>query len=223
MQVKEIFKTLQGEGFFAGRPAIFIRLVGCNMWSGYAKDRTRDALAHQNSCALWCDTNFTKEGSKKMTESQLLDEVLALAGDIRFCVITGGEPLLQLKCCKFLKDAGFFVAIETNGTVSLKDAIADRTPPNWIVCSPKQPQEKLNLEYFDELKLVVPDYQPHQYIAFAQKGRMHTVGGERKPFLWLQPEDGYRQQEANQFAIETALQYPQWHVSVQTHKILAVD
>lgn len=221
--VKSIFKTLQGEGFFAGRPAIFVRLVGCNMWSGYEKDRTRDALQNGNACALWCDTDFTKENSQKLSESELLTQILAVSDEIRFCVITGGEPLLQLKCCKFLKDAGFMVAIETNGTVSLAESIGENTPPDWIVCSPKVPESRLKLERFDELKLVVPDYLPHQFLQFVKKGRLHQVGGESRRFLWLQPEDGTRQFEATQMAIANCLALPEWHVSVQTHKILEVE
>jgi organic radical activating enzyme len=229
-RVKAIWKTLQGEGLFAGRPAVFVRLVGCNLWSGYARTRERDAVRTGADCPLWCDTEFTKEGSRLYGASELAAAVRAEGDDIRFCVITGGEPLLQLDAAvvEALHGQGFFIAIETNGTVSLAESCAhpdtgQLVPPDWIVCSPKLPEDKLMLEYFDELKLVVPGYLPEQYRAFSGRQRVHTVQGSTLPLLWLQPEDGPRKGEATKLAIQMALSQPAWRVSVQTHKILDVE
>ncbi len=229
-RVKAIWPTLQGEGLFAGRPAVFVRFVGCNMWSGYETDRQRDAQRTGADCPLWCDTDFTKEGSTAYTADALVDAMLAVAADIRFCVLTGGEPLLQLDATLMhaLHQAGFQVATETNGTVALHDACLDATTgtlvaPDWIVCSPKLPEKHLTLEFFDELKLVVPDYQPDAYRSFAQRQRRHEAGGHALPLLWLQPEDGPRLAEATKQAIDVALKHPTWRVSVQTHKVLNVE
>jgi organic radical activating enzyme len=229
-RVKAIWKTLQGEGLFAGRPAVFVRLVGCNLWSGYQRTRERDAARTGADCPLWCDTEFTKEGSRLYGADELAAAVRAEGGDIRFCVITGGEPLLQLDAplVEALHERGFFIAIETNGTVSLAEscgnpATGQLVPPDWIVCSPKLPEDKLVIEYFDELKLVVPGYLPAQYRAFAGRQRVHDVQGSPLPLLWLQPEDGPRKGEATKLAIQTALSQPAWRVSVQTHKILDVE
>ena len=229
-RVKAIWKTLQGEGLFAGRPAVFVRLVGCNLWSGYERTRERDAARTGADCPLWCDTEFTKEGSRLYSATELAVAVRAEGGDIRFCVITGGEPLLQLDAVlvEALHRIGFFIAIETNGTVSLAESCESPetgrlVPPDWIVCSPKLPEDKLVLEYFDELKLVVPGYRPEQYRAFTGRQRVHEAQGSPLPLLWLQPEDGPRKGEATKFAIQTALSQPKWRVSVQTHKILDVE
>jgi organic radical activating enzyme len=229
-RVKAIWKTLQGEGLFAGRPAVFVRLVGCNLWSGYERTRERDAVRTGADCPLWCDTEFTKEGSQLYGATELAAAVRAEGGNIPFCVITGGEPLLQLDAALVaaLHGQGFFIAIETNGTVSLAESCRHPetgrlVPPDWIVCSPKLPPDKLVLEYFDELKLVVPSYLPEQYLAFTGRQRVHMVQDSPLPLLWLQPEDGPRQGAATKLAIQMALSQPVWRVSVQTHKILDVE
>ena len=229
-RVKAIWKTLQGEGLFAGRPAVFVRLVGCNLWSGYQRTRERDAVRTGADCPLWCDTEFTREGSRRYGAPDLAAAVRAEGGEINFCVITGGEPLLQLdaRLVAALHERGFFIAIETNGTVSLAESCTHPgtgrlTPPDWIVCSPKLPEDKLVLEYFDELKLVVPNYLPAHYHTFAGRQRVHVAQGSPLPLLWLQPEDGPRKGEATKLAIQTALSQPAWRVSVQTHKILDVE
>ncbi|HYE95214.1 MAG TPA: 7-carboxy-7-deazaguanine synthase QueE, partial [Rubricoccaceae bacterium] len=116
-RVKAIWKTLQGEGFWAGRPAVFVRFVGCNLWSGYEDDRARDAARTGAACPLWCDTDFTREGSARYAASALAAAMAEIGGPIRFCVLTGGEPLLQTDAAliRALHAAGFFVAVETNG------------------------------------------------------------------------------------------------------------
>ena len=229
-RVKEAWKTLQGEGFYAGRPAVFVRFVGCNMWSGYEEDRERDAARTGSACPHFCDTDFRKEGSRAYGATDLVEAMKDIGGAIRFCVLTGGEPLLQVdaELIRALHAEGFFVAIETNGSVSLREACWDAEgeeilAPDWIACSPKLPEDRLVLEYFDELKLVVPDYRPDAYAAFAARQRPHTVAGHVVPLRWLQPEDGPRYREAAQEAIDLALSDPTWRVSVQTHKMLGVE
>lgn len=228
-RVKEVFRTVQGEGFWMGRPAVFVRLVGCNMWSGYEADRERDAERTGADCPLWCDTDFTKEESTTYSAGDLVEAMVEEGGDIRFCVLTGGEPFLQAdaQLIETLHDAGFQVAVETNGTVSLAEAFWGNeqeavAPPDWIVCSPKLPEEELTLEYFDELKLIVPDYQPSEYTRFVDRARPHEVDGEPVPLLWLQPEAGPRLEEAKQTAVDLALAHPHWRVGIQAHKVWGV-
>lgn len=229
-RVKNIWETLQGEGLFAGRPAVFVRLVGCNMWSGYENTRQRDAQRTGAKCPLWCDTDFTKEGSTDYTAVELVKQIKTVGREIRFVVITGGEPLMQIdaELIKALHREEFFIAIETNGTMSLNEACWDEATnqleaPDWVVCSPKLSQQHLKLELFDELKLVVPDYLPKDFSEFVKRQRSNKIGDHPLPLLWVQPEDGARLNEARQLAITLALSQPQWRVSVQTHKILDVD
>ena len=229
-RVKEVFRTVQGEGFWAGRAAVFVRLVGCNMWSGYEADRERDAERTGADCPLWCDTDFRKEGSETYTAKALVDRMEEVGGGIDFCVVTGGEPFLQLDADLVLEmqAADYEVACETNGTLSLTDTFWDDdetrvVAPDWIVCSPKLPQDELALERFDELKLVVPDYRPDAYADFAERATHHELGASVRPLLWLQPEDGPRAEEATNLAVRLTLDRPSWRVSVQTHKVLGVD
>jgi organic radical activating enzyme len=225
--IRAVWRTLQGEGAWAGRPAVFVRLAGCNLWSGEENDRARDAARNDARCPLWCDTDFRKSGAAKLSADDLAAEVAAAAGDVRFVVLTGGEPLLQADAAlvRALKAAGFFVACETNGTVALADAFGPdpEGQPDWVVCSPKLPEARLTLEAMDELKLVVPDYRPEAFSDFAARVRAHRLGGAEVRYRWLQPEDGPRKEEATRLAVALALADPHWRVSVQTHKVLGVD
>lgn len=229
-RVKEIFRTVQGEGFWAGRAAVFVRLVGCNMWSGYEADRERDADRTGADCPRWCDTDFTKEGSKTYTAEALVARMNEVGGPIDFAVVTGGEPFLQLdaELVAAMQAGGYEVACETNGTLSLAETFWDAeamrvVAPDWVVCSPKLPEDRLPLERFDELKLVVPDYHPDDYARLAERGAIHDLGTGQRPLLWLQPEDGPRVDSAADLAVDLALERPDWRVSVQTHKVLGVD
>ena len=222
-RVRAMWRTLQGEGFWAGRPAVFVRLVGCNMWSGYEADRERDARRNGASCPLWCDTEFTKEGSVRLGADDLARAVQETGEGVRFVVLTGGEPLLQADATliRALHARGLTVAVETNGTVPLARAFgAESDWPDWIVCSPKLPVERLRIEACDELKLVVPDYRPEAYRPLAARVRTRSLAG---PLLWVQPEDGPRREAAARLAVDLALADPRWRVSVQGHKALGVD
>ena len=149
--IKEIYYTLQGEGFHTGRPAVFIRFSGCNLWSGLEKDR-KDAICY------WCDTDFVGTNGingGKYTALEIKDIVSKL-WPINECakpyvVLTGGEPLLQVNenLINKLHDAGFEIGLETNGTI---------IPPNgidWICVSPKA-NTKLKLDKGNELKIIYP-------------------------------------------------------------------
>src|SRR5438105_3884028 len=132
--VKEIFYTLQGEGMHAGRPAVFCRFAGCNLWTGREGDRA-------SAVCRFCDTDFVGTGGTsggKYPEARTLAERIAdhwptKATQNRFVVLTGGEPLLQVD--ELLVDAlhavDFQIAVETNGTVKAPIGI------DWICVSPK--------------------------------------------------------------------------------------
>jgi len=205
--VKEIFPTLQGEGFNTGRRAVFCRFAGCNLWSGREEDRATAACD-------FCDTDFVGTdgmGGGKFADAQVLARAIEGAwpegASHRFVVFTGGEPLLQLDAP--LVDAmharGFQVAVETNGTVS---------PPadiDWLCVSPKADQP-LAVSRGDELKLVFP--QPK-----APPERFEALDFEH---FFLQPMDGPRREANTREAIAYCLAHPRWRLSLQTHKVLGI-
>lgn len=206
---KEIFYTLQGEGFHAGRPAVFLRFAGCNLWTGREDDRAA-------AICKFCDTDFVgigPDGGKFATAEALADAVAArwpTAGDggsRRFVVCTGGEPLLQLDtdAIDALHARGFAVAVETNGTQPAPRGL------DWICVSPKA-DAPLVLTAGDELKLVYPQ-----------------EGGEPEKFeqldfghFFLQPMDGPEVASNSRRAVEYCLRNPRWRLSVQNHKSLGI-
>jgi 7-carboxy-7-deazaguanine synthase len=205
--VKEIFLTLQGEGSNVGRPAVFCRFAGCNLWSGREADRER-------AVCKFCDTDFVGTDGTRGGRYQTADELAATVeaewtagARNRFCVLTGGEPLLQVD--RALIDAlhgrGFEIAIESNGTIAAPDGI------DWICVSPKSTSE-LVIRKGHELKLVFPqaDAPPEK---FAQL--------EFERFL-LQPMDGPDVIDNTRRAIQYCIDHPQWRLSVQTHKHLGI-
>lgn len=204
--VKEIFYTLQGEGFHTGRPAVFCRFAGCNLWSGREQDRAAAVCS-------FCDTDFVgvgPDGGKFATAEQLAAAVAArwpAAGGKPFVVCTGGEPLLQLDAPAIaaLQACGFEVAVETNGTQPVPPGL------DWVCVSPKA-DAPLAVRGGDELKLVFPQERamPER---FAQLGFAH---------FYLQPMDGPRVTAYTQAALAYCLEHPQWHLSVQTHKALGI-
>ena len=200
--VKAVWRTLQGEGYWAGRPAVFVRLAGCNMWDGEPAHRERDYARTGASCALFCDTDFRKRGSVRLNAADLAAEVGRAAGPVRFVVLTGGEPLLQADAAlvRALHAGGFTVAVETNGTRTLDGAFGPDAAdhPDWVACSPKLPEAALPIEACDELKLVVPAYRPEAYRSLAARVRPHPVAG---PVLWVQPEDGPRLAAASRLCL----------------------
>lgn len=208
--VKEMFYTLQGEGFHAGRPALFCRFAGCNLWSGREQDRYK-------AVCDFCDTDFVgvngENGGKFRTAEALAARIeqLWLAGVVqdvnRFVVFTGGEPLLQLDTAliEAMHRRGFEIAVETNGTKPAPPGI------DWICISPKA-DAPLVLTHGNELKLVYP--QP-----LAMPERFATLDFQH---FYLQAMDGEQQAANTQSAITYCMQHPQWKLSVQTHKLLGI-
>ncbi len=205
---KEVFLTVQGEGGQAGRPAVFLRFAGCNLWSGREQDRA-------TAVCSFCDTDFVgvdgDGGGKFATADALADHVAAMwrgrEGDPRLVVCTGGEPLLQLDTALIaaLHARGFDIAVETNGTVVAPAGI------DWICVSPKADAPVVQ-KSGAELKLVFPQ-------TAAMPDRFEHLSFER---FWLQPMDGPHQAENTAAAIEYCLTHPQWRLSVQTHKYIGV-
>jgi 7-carboxy-7-deazaguanine synthase (Cx14CxxC type) len=205
--VKEIFLTLQGEGGQAGRPAVFCRFAGCNLWTGREADRA-------GATCNFCDTDFVgvdgPGGGKFVTAADLAEAVAAKwrGGERdRLVVCTGGEPLLQLDppLISALHAHGFAIAVETNGTVPAPPGL------DWICVSPKA-DAPLAQTSGEELKLVFPQpgVDPERYAGLAF---------ER---FFLQPMDGPGRDVATAAAIDYCLAHPQWRLSVQTHKYLGL-
>lgn len=206
-RVKEIYYTLQGEGRNAGRPAVFCRFAGCNLWSGREKDR---AAARCN----FCDTDFVGTdgpgGGIFTTADDLAAAILARwPGRVRkptgqpLVVFTGGEPLLQLDAALVTAShrTGFEIAIETNGTLPCPPGV------DWICVSPKAGTEVVQRSGH-ELKLVFPQpgAEPECY-----------AGWDFECF-YLQPMDGPDLAENTRSAVDYCLAHPQWRLSLQMHK-----
>jgi 7-carboxy-7-deazaguanine synthase (Cx14CxxC type) len=206
--VKEIFFTLQGEGFHSGRAAVFCRFAGCNLWTGREQDRAA-------AICSFCDTDFVgigPDGGRFVSADELADTIesrwrASTNDERRFVVCTGGEPLLQLDepLVNALHERGFQVAIETNGT---------RLPPrgvDWICVSPKA-NATLVLVNGNELKLVYPQVgaEPERYEALAFE------------HFFLQPMDGPALAENMRAAVTFCQQHPRWRLSLQTHKLLGI-
>ena len=206
--VKECFYTLQGEGAQAGRPAVFLRFAGCNLWSGREQDRA-------TAVCNFCDTDFVgtdgEGGGKFATAQDLAAHVAARWPDLKqgkpYVVCTGGEPLLQLDeaAIDALHALGFEVAVETNGTQPAPQGL------DWICVSPKA-DAPVVLTAGHELKLVFP--QP-----LAMPDRFAHLDFQH---FFLQPMDGLLQKQHTQAAIAYCLAHPQWRLSVQTHKVLGI-
>jgi 7-carboxy-7-deazaguanine synthase len=207
--VKEIFYTLQGEGAHAGRPAVFCRFSGCNLWSGRESDRA-------SAICQFCDTDFVGTdglgGGKFASAADLAAAVDqkwpgASSEGTRFVVCTGGEPLLQLDgpLIEALHARGFEIAVETNGTVEARAGI------DWVCVSPKA-GAGLVQDFGDELKLVFP------------QAAIDPSDFERLSFkrFFLQPMDGPNRILNTELAVRYCLEHPQWRLSLQTHKFLGI-
>lgn len=206
-QIKEIYYTLQGEGANAGRPAIFCRFAGCNLWSGLEKDR-------ETAVCRFCDTDFVgtngPNGGKYAKPGMLVDMIAAASGDDAaptLVVLTGGEPMLQVDAAliEALHDEGFEIAIETNGTLPVPRDI------DWITVSPKA-GSTLVQRTGDELKLVYPQtgLAPEQ------------CAGLDFRYRFLQPMDGPARDANTAAAIAYCKANPEWRLSLQTHKLIGI-
>lgn len=205
--VKELFKTLQGEGAQAGRAAVFCRFAGCNLWSGREEDR------HKAICQF-CDTDFigtNGDGGGKFRDASELASAIAHAWGSgqtrRYVVFTGGEPLLQIDeaLIAAVHAQDFEIAIETNGTIEPPQGI------DWICVSPKA-GAPFNLRSGSELKLVYPqsDLLPDD---------LPELDFEH---YFLQPMDGAEQQENIAAVTAFCLENPRWRLSLQTHKMIGI-
>ncbi len=207
--VKELLYTLQGEGARAGRPAVFCRLSGCNLWSGREGDRA-------TAICQFCDTDFVGtnglRGGKYETAASLADSIeKAWTGRPvsrnRYVVCTGGEPLLQLDAALIqeLHSRDFEVAVETNGTVFAPTGL------DWICVSPKA-GASLTHTTGDELKLVFPqmgcDPEGYESLSFRH--------------FYLQPMDGPCRQANTEKVVRYCLDHPVWRLSIQTHKFVGI-
>jgi 7-carboxy-7-deazaguanine synthase (Cx14CxxC type) len=208
--IKEIFYSIQGEGFYSGRPAVFCRFAGCNLWSGKEADR-------EKAVCKFCDTDFVgydkPEGGQFPTSEELVRRIEKLwpkenIKSVRPLVVcTGGEPLLQLdiELISALHEKGWEVAVETNGTLL--------PPPgmDWICVSPKA-GAKLLLSSGQELKLVFPQpgAEPEKYAVLDFQ------------HFFLQPMDSPNREVNMRLALEYVLSHPQWRLGLQTHKILGI-
>ena len=207
-KIKEIFYTLQGEGTHAGRPAVFCRFTSCNLWTGHEADRAR-------AICQFCDTDFVGTngpGGGRFASATALAEAVANAWpeashDRRMVVCTGGEPLLQLDepAIQALHEQGFYIAVETNGT------LAPPTGVDWLCVSPKIGSE-LVVTAGSELKLVYPQEggDPAQF-----------EGLDFRNFR-LQPMDSAAAVANTAAAVDYCLKHPRWQLSLQTHKYLGI-
>jgi len=220
-RVNEIFYSIQGEGHHAGRPAVFVRFSGCNLWSGREEDRSR-------AVCQFCDTDFVgtgPDGGRFSSAKELADAIDRCwvgggGGDLssaasnansnasrKFVVCTGGEPLLQVdeNLINELHGRGFEVAVETNGTRAAPASL------DWVCVSPKAGAPLVQISG-NELKLVYPQVSapPEK---FEQLDFRH---------FFLQPMDGQDTQRNTELAIDYCLRHPRWRLSIQTHKLVGI-
>jgi 7-carboxy-7-deazaguanine synthase len=207
--VKEIFYTLQGEGANTGRPAVFCRFSGCNLWSGREDDRN-------SARCTFCDTDFVGTdgvgGGKFRTADDLADAVASAwpstpSAARRLVVCTGGEPLLQLDAAAIdaLHERGFEIAVETNGTVDPPQGI------DWICMSPKAGND-LRVRAGNELKVVFPQ-------AGSDPADFEALAFEH---YFVQPMDGPDRERNTALAAKYCLEHPRWRLSLQTHKLIGL-
>lgn len=205
-KVKEIFFTLQGEGAQSGRPAVFCRFSGCNLWSGREEDRSK-------AICQFCDTDFWGTdglNGGRYSASELAEKSASLwpaPSGQRYVVCTGGEPLLQLDepLIAAFHAQGFEVAVETNGTIEAPKGL------DWICVSPKAGSDIL-LRKGDELKLVFP--QPGADPALFE--------GWDFEYFYLQPMDGPEKEANTRMTLQYCMEHPKWRLSLQTHKLLNI-
>ena len=213
-QVKELFRTLQGEGAQSGRVAVFCRFAGCNLWSGREEDREKGT----GGCSLWCDTDFVgtdgEGGGKFSSAAALADAALRtwqqsiVESERPLLVCTGGEPLLQLdaELVSAFRARGFEVAIETNGTLPVPEGV------DWVCVSPKA-GGALVVRGGQELKLVLPQegIDPAEFLALDFD------------HWFIQPKDGPNKEADLQTALNYCLANPKWRLSLQSHKFIGIS
>jgi 7-carboxy-7-deazaguanine synthase len=203
--IKEIYKTIQGEGAQTGRVAVFVRFSGCNLWTGREKHR-------ESAICKFCDTDFigmdgVNGGSYSSTS--LVDKINTVWGHSanKLIVFTGGEPMLQLdeRLIQVCKQQGFETAIETNGTINIGFKI------DWICVSPKQ-GSKLIVKNGDELKVVFPQKDQN----------LEDFLNLKFNHFFLQPMDGMQTKKNTEDTIKYCLEHPKWQLSIQQHKLIGM-
>lgn len=199
--INDIFYTIQGEGYWSGRAAVFCRFSRCNLWTGREADR-------ESAICNFCDTDFVYSEKWELDDLvQKIFETWPQTAHKPMVVFTGGEPLLQLDETLIwkLKDLGFYVAVETNGTMNVPDGV------DWVCVSPKI-LTRLVVPYADELKLVYPQpsVPPDSLIGFPADHK------------WLSPMDGPDYEDNLKATIEYVKSDPVWRLNVQTHKMIGV-
>jgi 7-carboxy-7-deazaguanine synthase (Cx14CxxC type) len=209
--VKEIYYTLQGEGAHTGRPAVFLRFAGCNLWSGREEHRAQ-------AICRFCDTEFVGTdgvgGGKFETAAELADVVRRawpdVADSVPYVVCTGGEPLLQVDddLISALRAAGFEIGVESNGTLAAPDGI------DWLCVSPKGSAPVVQTSG-QELKLVYPQSEP--------EAQPDNFVGLDFQYFYLQPLDSPDVEQNTHDAVEYCLAHPRWKLSIQTHKVVGLD
>jgi len=203
--VKEMFFTYQGEGRHTGRPSLFVRFAGCNLWSGLEKDR-------ESAVCNFCDTDFVGTdgpgGGKFRSAGELAAKASRLwPGGEKYVVFTGGEPLLQLDevLIEAFHKEGFKIAVETNGTVKAPEGI------DWLCVSPKA-DAPLKQTSGDELKLVYPQ----------GKNSPEDFAGLNFEVFSLQPLDGTNIKKNTKKTLDYIVAHPKWRLSLQAHKIWGI-
>ena len=210
--VKEIYYTLQGEGARTGRPAVFLRFAGCNLWSGREQHRNE-------AVCRFCDTEFVGTdgpgGGKFGTPQELANAVTArwpeeATDSGRYVVCTGGEPLLQLDSAAIdaLHQEGFEIGVETNGTIAAPSGI------DWLCVSPKGRADVVQ-QSGHELKLVYPQEEDE-----ARPERFEALAFEH---FYLQPLFDEHIEANTRAALDYCLRHPRWKLSVQMHKVIGID
>lgn len=232
--VKDIFDTLQGEGARAGAASVFVRFAGCNLWDGNPEHRHLG----KGACAKWCDTAFA--GGERLTAAQILERMDQAwpPGGTRWCVLTGGEPLLQVDAdlCRSLRDAGWRIAVETNGSVEMKPGVEPLL--SHVAISPKRGAEVV-LAYCDELKVVLPGDAVNPWTT----DELHALANRLSPLdCFVQPQDPIDPRyvqvtllagngqipEASSYGenlkacIALIKEHPYWRLGVQMHKIVGL-
>ncbi|MFT2111617.1 7-carboxy-7-deazaguanine synthase [Marinomonas sp. 2405UD68-3] len=213
--VKEAFYSLQGEGTHTGRPAIFCRFTGCNLWSGKETHRS-------TSECQFCDTDFIgtdgQNGGKFRNAfdlAQHLQSLWPVKNTHKYVVFTGGEPALQLdsELINAMHSLGFEIAIETNGTLPLPEGI------DWICVSPKT-TKTLIVNKGNELKLVYPqEHLPPQFFTSLDFDYFYLQPMDQSHL----PEDRISPEATQNLTLRYCLHNPQWRLSLQTHKMLNID
>lgn len=217
--VREVFLTLQGEGSRAGTKAVFVRFAGCNLWDGHPEHRDRGA----GPCARWCDTDFFRGEKLELHELiERMDRLWPANPDvIRWCVLTGGEPSLQVDeaLVAALDAAQWAVAVETNGTVDNPAVLRC----DHVCLSPKRGTVWNKIKTADEVKVVLPGAATgEQGWRVDELADIEKFAENHGAYLYVQPQDGPDAAEHLRACVEWVQSHPRWRLSLQQHKLIGL-